>query len=99
VLNGDPNVPDFLLDAYHPWKMGGTGQSADRAVGMLLAQRFKLLLAGGLAPETVAEAVKTIKPWGVDVVSGIEQSKGVKDHERMRAFIREARAAAETIQS
>jgi phosphoribosylanthranilate isomerase len=99
VLNSEPEVPDFLLDAYHPWKMGGTGQSADRAVGMLLAQRFKLLLAGGLAPETVAEAVRAIKPWGVDVVSGIEQSKGVKDHERMRAFIREARAAAETIES
>jgi phosphoribosylanthranilate isomerase len=98
VLNGDPEVPDFLLDAYHPWKMGGTGQSADRAVGMLLAQRFKLLLAGGLAPETVAEAVRVIKPWGVDVVSGIEKSKGVKDNERMRAFIHEARRAAETIE-
>lgn len=98
ILSVAPTAPDFLLDAHHPWKFGGTGYTSDWGIGIVLARRFKLLLAGGLTPENVAEAVQTVKPWGVDAVSGVEQSKGVKDHERIRAFIREAKAAAETME-
>lgn len=96
VLHADPDVPDFLLDTPHPWKMGGTGQVSDWGIAKVLTRRFKLLLAGGLTVENVAEAVRTVQPWGVDVASGVEASPGVKNHERLRAFIRAAKSAQES---
>src|SRR5690606_23617885 len=87
VVPSDPRLPQFLLDAYDPWLFGGTGTMADQAVAKLLADRFRLLLAGGLTVESVAEAVARVRPWGVDVASGVERAKGVKDHALVREFI------------
>jgi len=83
--------PQLLLDAYHPHRFGGTGLQADLAVARSVASDCRLLLAGGLAPETVGAAIKAVRPWGVDVSSGVEQAKGIKDHARVRAFIQAAR--------
>ncbi len=81
-----------LLDAYHPKLPGGTGQTLDWTLAAALAREFPLLLAGGLRPETVAEAIEVVRPLGVDVSSGIERG-GRKDPAAMRAFVAAARAA------
>ncbi len=88
-------APDLLVDAYHPQQMGGTGQVADLEITKWLAERCRLLLAGGLTPDNVAGAIKQVNPWGVDVSSGVEASKGKKDHARVKAFI----AAAKRVNS
>ncbi len=93
VVPQDEAVPQFLMDAYHPWQFGGTGIMADLAVAMLIARRVRLLLAGGLTPETVGEVIRRVRPWGVDVSSGVERAKGVKDHARVRAFVEAVRRA------
>lgn len=80
-------MPDLLVDAYHPRKRGGTGQPAEIASAQWLARRCRLMLAGGLTPENVAEAIRRMRPWGVDVSSGVELEKGVKDHARIQAFV------------
>lgn len=84
--------PDLLIDAYDAYAYGGTGQRADWGAAAVVAQRVPhLLLAGGLTPENVAAAVNAVKPWGVDVASGVEQSPGRKDHAKVRAFITAAK--------
>jgi phosphoribosylanthranilate isomerase len=93
AVAGTPGLPDFLVDAHHPWKMGGTGQRVSLAVATVLARRYRVLLAGGLEPENVAEIVREARPWGVDVASGVESAAGIKDHQRVAAFIREAKSA------
>jgi len=94
------NVPNFftdrvLLDSRRAGEFGGSG----RTFPWDLAERFvhanphlQVILAGGLTPENVADAVKTVGPFGVDVTTGVEASVGRKDHDRLRAFIRAARA-------
>ena len=98
VVNGycdaapdDDTLPQLLLDAYHPEQFGGTGIQADLDLACSLARRFRLLLAGGLTPETVASAIERVQPWGVDVSSGVEASRGIKDHARVRAFVKAVR--------
>ncbi|MDW7982021.1 MAG: phosphoribosylanthranilate isomerase [Thermomicrobium sp.] len=81
-----------LLDAYHPQLPGGTGRTVDWTVAAQLAQEFPVILAGGLRPETVAEAIACVRPRGVDVSSGVERG-GQKDPVAMRAFVAAARAA------
>lgn len=71
----------------------GTGRTADWARAAVLARRCRLVLAGGLDAENVAEAVRTVQPFGVDVSSGVESAPGVKDPSRIHAFIAAARAA------
>ena len=84
--------PDLLIDAYDPHAYGGTGQRADWTAAAAVAQRVPhLLLAGGLTPENVAAAVEAVKPWGVDVASGVEASPGRKDHAKVRAFVAAAK--------
>ncbi|MBN2005431.1 MAG: phosphoribosylanthranilate isomerase [Anaerolineae bacterium] len=85
-------VPDLLVDAYHPQQMGGTGQIADLEIARWLAERCRLLLAGGLTPDNVADAIAQVHPWGVDVASGVEASKGKKDHAKVKAFIAAAKS-------
>jgi phosphoribosylanthranilate isomerase len=96
VVSDDQTMPQFLIDAYHPQQFGGTGLPADLALAASLAHRFRLLLAGGLAPETVGPAVERVRPWGVDVSSGVERARGLKDHVRIRAFVEAVRAIETT---
>lgn len=88
-----PGLPQLLVDAYHPGQFGGTGLRTDTDVAQWLASRVRLVLAGGLTPESVRLAVCQIWPWGVDVSSGVERAKGIKDHARVRAFVEAVRAA------
>lgn len=82
---------DLLADTADPVAHGGTGRAFDPALAAPLCARRRVILAGGLRPETVAEAVARARPCGVDVASGVETSPGVKDPEKLRAFLRAAR--------
>jgi phosphoribosylanthranilate isomerase len=91
-----PTRPDFLpsllVDTYHPTLRGGTGETGDWAVSAKLAQQYPgLMLAGGLSAANVAEAVSQVRPFAVDVASGVEAEPGLKDHELVRSFIKEAK--------
>jgi phosphoribosylanthranilate isomerase len=80
-------APMFLVDASVKEAYGGTGITADWASAAKLARQYSFLLAGGLTPENVTQAVRRVRPWGVDVASGVESSPGVKDPVKMRAFV------------
>jgi phosphoribosylanthranilate isomerase len=84
-------APAWLVDAYRPGQYGGTGQVADWSLARSLAEQAPVLLAGGLRPENVAEAIAQVQPWGVDVASGVEFTPGRKDRQKMAAFIAAAR--------
>src|SRR5689334_13076834 len=86
--------PAFLLDASVKEVYGGSGVTADWNGAAELAKKYPLLLAGGLTPENVAEAVSRVKPWGVDVASGVESALGEKDPSKMKAFVRAVREAS-----
>jgi phosphoribosylanthranilate isomerase len=83
----------LLLDAKVPGVLGGSGRTLDLSLVMNLAKTRKVVLAGGLTPSNVAVAVRTVKPWGVDVASGVERSPRVKDLDKVRAFVESARLA------
>lgn len=87
--------PAYLIDAYRPGAYGGTGQTVDWSVACQAAQRDAVLLAGGLKPENVADAICQVHPWGVDVASGVEARPGVKDPQKVRDFIQAARSFSE----
>jgi phosphoribosylanthranilate isomerase len=90
--------PAILVDTYHPDLHGGTGQLADlNLVAQIRALADRMMLAGGLTPDNIAEIVRTVRPFGVDVASGVEASKGIKDHGKVREFISNARMAAQEI--
>ena len=81
----------ILLDAYHPTLYGGTGHVTDWTMAATLARRYPIMLAGSLTPANVAEAVRAVRPWSVDVSSGVEREKGRKDHQKVREFVRAAK--------
>lgn len=95
-LGDQSGLEAVLLDAYRKWQSGGTGETFDWTIARaaVAAGRWRILLAGGLTPDNVADAVRQVRPWGVDVASGVESAPGVKDPERIRQFIAAARAAA-----
>jgi phosphoribosylanthranilate isomerase len=82
-----------LIDSHVPGQMGGTGHRAPWHLLQHFDAGVPLVLAGGLTPDNVAEAVALVRPWGVDVASGVERAPGVKDPDRVAAFVRNARAA------
>ncbi|MFQ5854571.1 MAG: phosphoribosylanthranilate isomerase [Anaerolineae bacterium] len=92
VTGTSPNRPAFLIDAYHPWQFGGTGETTDWIAAKVVAWRYPILLAGGLIPENVADAIRLVEPWGVDVSSGVEAEPGKKDHRKVQAFIEAAKS-------
>jgi len=85
----------IFLDSGTPQQPGGTGRVFDwqRAAGTIkfLQQTVRVVVAGGLTPENVGEAIEILRPWGVDVASGVEASPGKKDPEKVRAFVRAVR--------
>jgi phosphoribosylanthranilate isomerase len=87
----------FVLDTYHPTLLGGTGHTQDwlRAREVCARAPRPILLAGGLTPENVADAIRTARPAGVDVSSGVEAAPGRKDPAKVRAFIGNAKTALE----
>ena len=86
-------VQGFLLDAPTPG-YGGSGETFDWSLAAEVARELPIVLAGGLGPHNVADAVRAVRPWAVDVASGVERAPGVKDHDRMRLFVERAREAA-----
>lgn len=90
----DRRAAGLLLDTASPdGARGGSGLTFDWSIAADVANRLPFLLAGGLTPETVAEAVAQVEPWGVDVSTGVE-SDGAKDIDKIRAFVRAAKGAS-----
>jgi len=89
-----PNLlPSILIDAYHPELYGGTGELSDWEIGKainLMTEGF--MLAGGLSPDNVVQAIEEVLPFGVDVASGTEASPGIKDPQLVEAFISNAKS-------
>lgn len=83
-------LPDTFL---YEGAASGRGEKVDWARAAAVAQHGRMILAGGLSPENVADAVRAVRPFGVDVSSGVESSPGVKDPDRIVKFVKAARAA------
>jgi phosphoribosylanthranilate isomerase len=82
-------LPDFvtpLVDVRDPARRGGTGRTANWTAAAALARSRPIILAGGLTAENVADAVRTVAPWAIDVSSGVEQAPGIKSESRLAAF-------------
>lgn len=91
-------VTAFLLDAPHSGQYGGTGHTADWSLASTAAKSHRILLAGGLTPENVAEAVLTVRPYAVDVTSGVESKPGKKDPAKLRAFFEAVNRANQALE-
>jgi phosphoribosylanthranilate isomerase len=93
----NPHLDAVLVDSRTEMAIGGTGVTFDWAGARKTlfqdARACKLIAAGGLNPDNVAEAIATLRPWGVDVVSGVEAAPGRKDAAKVREFIQRARIA------
>lgn len=87
-------VNAYLLDSYREGLRGGTGVTFDWHLAVVAKTFGKVILAGGLTPENVAEAVKLVQPYAVDVAGGVEKEAGIKDTAKMKKFIAEVRKAA-----
>ena len=84
---GRGGVRGFVLDTFSELAYGGTGQITDWGLAADVAKSTPILLAGGLTPENVTEAIRIVRPYGVDESSGVESTPGKKDHAKMRAFV------------
>ena len=85
----------ILLDTYHPMKFGGTGNSFPWAVALKAKEERNFILSGGLNPGNIGEAIRKVRPLGVDVCSGMETNPGKKDLIKMMDFLKEVRKADE----
>ncbi len=90
-FKGRTGVRGFVVDAFSETAYGGTGHTTDWSLAGEVAKAVPMLLAGGLTPENVQEAIQQVQPYGVDVSSGVEQSPGRKDPAKIRAFIKSVR--------
>jgi phosphoribosylanthranilate isomerase len=81
-----PSRVVVLLDAHDPVRKGGTGRTVDWSVAAAIARRRPIVLAGGLTADNVADAIARVRPFGIDVSSGVEAAPGVKDHGRIKAL-------------
>ena len=93
LQDGEPALLDefdpemlILIDAHDPSRYGGTGRTVDWNAAMQIAVSRKTILAGGLNPENITRAVTAVRPYGVDVSSGVEAAPGVKDASRLKRF-------------
>jgi phosphoribosylanthranilate isomerase len=84
--------PHLLVDAHRKGMYGGTGEAGDWGIARHLAAQTPILLAGGLNPTNVAEAIQNVRPWGVDVASGVESSPGNKDPHKITDFFAAVRS-------
>jgi len=94
-----PAATTFLIDAADPERRGGTGEAVDWTMAAALAKRRRLVLAGGLTPENVGQAIAVVHPYGVDVSSGVEDGPGVKNAKKVSLFLSCARQAAADLQA
>lgn len=95
AVNGEPEWPErvtLLVDAHDLVQRGGTGRVADWSAAAQMARKRRVLLAGGLNPDNVNDAVAQVRPFGIDVSSGVESSPGIKDRNRMAAFFKAVRS-------
>jgi phosphoribosylanthranilate isomerase len=90
-------VSAILLDAYGEGPRGGTGRTFDWNLAMGILGSRPIILAGGLKPENVAQAIHIVRPYAVDVCSGVEAGPGRKDAARLRAFMSEVRHASQNL--
>jgi phosphoribosylanthranilate isomerase len=91
LINIKDVVSAFLLDTYTPDVFGGTGQIFNWEIAVEAKQFGRIILAGGLTPDNISEAVRHVKPYAVDVSSGVEAEKGKKDHKKLKLFIDQAK--------
>ncbi len=91
---GRANIRGFVVDAFSEAAYGGTGQVADWTLAAEVARAAQVLLAGGLTPDNVRDAIQQVRPYGVDVSSGVEAHPGRKDPSKILAFIQAARLAS-----
>lgn len=92
LMAGWPSASGILLDAWHPTQHGGTGLQFDWSL-VPQGSAMPIILAGGLTPANVAEAIRSTRPYAVDVSGGVEASKGVKDADKIEAFMAGVRSA------
>ncbi len=85
------DVDTFLLDTYLDCAKGGTGKTFNWKYAEMAKKNGRIILSGGLNPSNIGNAVRKLKPYGVDVSSGVEISPGKKDHDKIREFVREAK--------
>lgn len=91
---GRGGVRGFILDRFSEGAYGGTGQLTDWRLAAEIAKSTHVLLAGGLTPDNVTEAIRTVRPYGVDVSSGVESAPGKKDHGKIFAFLEAVRVVS-----
>jgi phosphoribosylanthranilate isomerase len=95
MMAGYETVDAFLVEGFHEKLYGGGGAMADWQQVATLHGYGRIMLAGGLTPENVRQAIQVVQPYAVDVGSGVEASPGQKDRQKVRAFVQQAKAAAQ----
>ncbi len=86
------SVSSFLLDTHSEGQQGGTGKVFDWNLAHPAKKYGKIILAGGLTPANIRRAIQRVKPYGVDVCSGVESQPGLKDHKKIQAFLKNVKA-------